>query len=166
MRRTWAAVGVALLAALSSTSPANAARDDEGIEPNVVKTYNDGEQGYLSLTIPVTLTPGTDEVAGTIAGDCEFTTTGIPNTAATVLSAVAHATATATSAGYPVATGVTCTVTNVHGGVDIDKAAPLTTVAAPGAERVRYGAFTICLTVSALYDTNDSVSSKQVCTRP
>lgn len=165
MRRTWAAVGVALTTALTSSAPANAARDD--VEPESTTMYNDGEQGYLAMTIPVTLTSETGaEIPGKITGECEFTTTGIPNTSETVVTVLAHAISTATSAGYPVATGVHCVVTNSHGGVDLDKAAPLTTVAQPGAARVRYGVFTICLRVSALYDTNDSVVSKQVCARP
>ena len=164
MRRACAAAVVILLAMLSS-APANAARNE--VEPESTRTYNDGEQGYLALTIPVTLTSETGaEIPGKIAGECEFATTGIPNTSETVVTVFAHAISTATSAGYPVATSVHCVVSNAHGGVDLDRAAPLTTVAQPGASRVRYGVFTICLRVSALYDTNDSVASTQVCTRP
>lgn len=165
MRTTRAAVAVALASALCSSAPANATRDD--VEPESTRMYNDGEQGYLTVTIPVTLTSEAgSEIAGKITGVCEFTTTGIPNTSETVVTAFANAMSTATSAGYPVATGVHCSVTNKHGGVDLDKAAPLTTVTHAGAARVRYGVFAICLRLSGLYDTNDTVLSKQVCARP
>ena len=164
MRRTWGTVGVALAAALTFASPAYAANED--VDPEHTETFNDGEQGYLTFSIPVTLTSAGFEIPGRITGECEFTTTGVPNTSETVLSVVAHATSTATSAGYPVATAVACDVTNAHGGVELDEAAPLTTVSEPGVTRVRYGAFTICLRISALYDENVSVRSKQVCTRP
>lgn len=167
MRKTLAilAIGASLLA---GGMPANAADD---VEPDAATNqgYNDGENGFQTISINVT--PSTsrhaDDVLLKVAGDCEFTTVGKPNTNQTILAVVAHATTTVHSQnGVPVSTGVKCSVRNAHGGVTVNTALPLNSIAGAGEAEVTYGEFTMCIQVSVHYNNNEFVRSREVCRLP
>lgn len=163
---------LALALATSLFSGGAAVAEDE-IEPDPATTWgqNDGETGYQTLTINVTLPGPTrsahDDVLMKIAGDCEFTTVGKPNTNQTYLVAVAHASSSNHSVhGLPVSTGVTCRVKNSKGGIDIEAAAPLTNIAAADTAEVTYGPFKLCIRVSVHYANDFFARSKEICRLP
>lgn len=165
-----ALLALAVATALLPGGPARAAEDE--IEPDAATTFgrNDGESGFQTLTVNVVVpspSRSATDVTMKIAGDCEFTTIGKPNTNKTYVVAVAHATSSNHSIhGAPVSTGVTCRVKNAKGGVDIETAAPLTTAAAAQQAEVTYGEFTICIRVSVHYANNYFAKSKEVCRPP
>lgn len=165
MRRILAALVVA--ASVAASTPAQAI--EEEIEPDPLTThgYNDGENGFQTVTMYVTVPDGVEQAILKVAGDCEFTTVGKPNTNQTILVAVAHAsTSTSGSHGVPVSTGVTCRVKNRKGGIDIAQALPSTNVVGADVAEVSYGAFKICITVSVHYADDYFARSREVCRLP
>lgn len=165
MRKMVAALVCA--ASLAASGPVHATEEEIEPDPLTTQGYNDGENGFQTVTMYVKVPNTVDEVILKVAGDCEFTTVGKPNTNQTFLFAVAHAsTSVNASHGVPVSTGVTCRVKNRKGGIDIAQALPLTTVAGGDLAEVGYGEFKICITVSVHYDDDYFARSREVCRLP
>ena len=159
----------ALVAVLSLAAGGPTHATEEEIEPDPLTTqgYNDGENGFQTVTMYVRVPDALGEVLLKVAGDCEFTTVGKPNTNQTFLFAVAHAsTSFSGSHGIPVSTGVTCRVRNRKGGIDIAQALPLANVAGADVAEVNYGEFKICITVSVHYNDDHFARSREVCRLP
>lgn len=160
---------IAFAVVISAASGPTAIAEEPGTQG-----FNSGEDGLQTVTVNVTIP---DHVARShadvlvkLAGDCEFTTVGVPNTNDVFLIVAAHATSTPSSGGfpvgYPVATGVTCRVHNAFGSLEVREAMPFNTVFEEGAIRVRMSPFTLCVAVTVLYDENYSVTSEEVCRKP
>lgn len=168
MRKMFAvlAIGASLIA---GGAPAHA---EDGIEPDSTTNqgFNDGENGYQTLSFNVTIPSSRsshDDITMKVAGDCEFTTVGKPNTNKTELFVVGHSSSTVHSVkGVPVSTGVHCRVFNSSGGVNVAQALPFNNAVTASTSEITYGAFTICLQISVHYTSDDFDRTREVCRTP
>lgn len=168
MRKTFAIVVIGASLFMAGV-PAQA---EDNIEPDsaTAQGINDGENGYQTISFNVTIPSqrsGHDDITMKVAGDCEFTTVGRPNTNKTELFVVAHSSSTVHSVeGVPVSTGVRCRVFNGTGGIDVAQALPFNNSVSASTAEITYGAFTLCIQISVHYSSDDFDRTREVCRTP